>query len=335
MILLGTRDAGPAHYLAKIAEDNPQNFRFIGSRISKPVFKMYGLEEFSGVMSGMSGFEIIMTGTCLDSGLDKDLVIIGKANGVTTVSVVDHWTFIKERFTDEKNHAVIPYHVIVNDDYAMSLAISAGIPSEKVLALGNPVLEFPVFKNNDAIAKAPAGKVIDSIENGMLLLFISEQLAQDYRAHLYQDEGYDEYRVLEDICSILEPEDRVWIKLHPQEDAAKYNNFLSGQVLIADSSIPTGSLLETADWIIGMRSMLLLEASNMRCDILSYRPGTNSTFIGNKLGVTLAIEDKNMLKKVLRGKIKVKNSSIMALFKGSTTRIRAFLDHMASCEVSE
>ena len=89
-------------------------------------------------------------------------------------------------------------------------------------------------------------------------------------------------------------------------------------------SFPLGEMLTIADKIVGMGSMLLLEASLHRNDVISFRPNANKQFIGKTLGVLTEINREKELISALRFGVKANNSSAMN-FKGSKKRITNFL----------
>lgn len=325
MILFGARDAGPAKYLSLLAQNMPCEMRFIGSATSTPVFQSYSIERFSGDVGKANDIRLIVTGTCLGDGLDKELVVTGKSRGIPTIAIVDHWTFMEQRFIDSAGCKVVPDEIIVNDEFARGRAIKAGLAKKHIHALGNPVLESGEIKECRSKDNSDWDDPPHKIAGGKTILFVSEQLSLDYENNLYNSEGYDEFEVLEDICSVLTPKDSLEIKLHPQESRNKYDAYLSDRVSIVDSSVTLLTLLLKPDFVIGMRSMLLLEASNIRHDIISYRPRSRDSFIGNQLRVTFPVENRESLERALNGDTVIENRKVKDLFLGSIRQIQDFI----------
>ena len=54
-----------------------------------------------------------------------------------------------------------------------------------------------------------------------------------------------------------------------------------------------------------MDSMLLLELSMHKNNVISYRPNAKKKFIGDELGVTFNINDLKILKKFLKNNFKI------------------------------
>jgi hypothetical protein len=330
MILLVAAEAGSAEYLSLVARDYPSRFRFLASEVSRPIFERNGLEEGAFATRQLENISLVLSGASLGHNLDKELHRLAAAAGITSIAIVDHWTFLKERFVDSTGSLVLPDFIILNDDYARTLAEASGLPVNRIRVLGNPVLEM---SGSRLLGDSPGTSITAADANGYAgtgktILFISEQLARDYANGLYANEGYDEYRVLEDLIAICEPGDCVLIKLHPQEDKTKYDRYLSDStpvVKLADANFKNRQLIAKADIVVGMRSMLLLEASNIRQDVISYRPNAVNTFIGNKLEVTFAVETKEQLAEILHGEIHVRNKRVEDLFSGSREKISNFV----------
>ena len=76
------------------------------------------------------------------------------------------------------------------------------------------------------------------------------------------------------------------------------------------------------DYIIGMKSILLLELSLFRNDIISFRPKKDLSFIGEKLKVVKLIRN---VKKLFYPLIKNDNRFFKTYFDGSSKKINLFL----------
>ena len=124
-----------------------------------------------------------------------------------------------------------------------------------------------------------------------IIFFISEELKNHFNLRNNKDLGYDEFVVIEHIKSSVRSEDHIVIKLHPEERKRKFNRITNDNISII-SDCPINDILSLADVVIGMNSMLLLELSMHRNDIISYRPNTKKKFIGEELGVTLILKIK-------------------------------------------
>ena len=159
-----------------------------------------------------------------------------------------------------------------------------------------------------------------------VITFISEEYKKDFPPGSPFYQGFDEFKVIDDILSSFDERYHILIKLHPAEDMDKYNKYQKNPAISFVARTDMDSLIVNSDFLIGMGSMLLLEAAVLRRDVVSYRPDQKKTFIGNKLGVTRLVQKKEELKKILRGEERVENASLKHVFDGSTERIINFIN---------
>jgi len=329
VVIFGAKDAGPAAYLARVIGHFPGRYRCIGSGSSLPVFNSFKIRCAPGSMSGMDQVGLIMTGTCLGKGLDKELQELGRVGGIPTIAIVDHWTWMRERFeVDGTLH--LPDIIFVNDDTARKYAIEAGIPGNKIAAIGNPVLEENPFpeKPSPSVRAGHAG----NSRKEKHVVFVSEELSSAFPEGSEQYLGFSEYNVLYDILQALSVSDHLVIKLHPEESSDKYSSLVNRancRVSIF-RQCDTQALIMSADVVIGMGSMLLLEAARSRTDIVSYRPKETRPFIGNEIGVTHHARNADELFAIIHGRVTVKNQLLGDRFSGSLERILHFMENLLS-----
>ena len=129
MILFGTHDAGPAKYLAVVINEQKHGYGCLCSPIAKDVMDSNGVnnlvpveiaEHLSGIDAG--GIELIVTGTSWGGSLDRELIKFGIRNSKKVISVIEHWSWYRERFL-EGNELILPHFIIVNDEIAKREAI--------------------------------------------------------------------------------------------------------------------------------------------------------------------------------------------------------------------
>lgn len=316
MILLGTHDAGPAKYLCEIASALQETTLCAGSAVSLPVFESYGLSATDGFYGSNEKLDLIVTGTCLGEGLDKQLVRLGKEQGVPVVSVIEHWSWYRKRFETDEG-LLLPDWILLNDSFAKESAIQDGLPEEKLVIAGNPVLEKMLTEPAEVLPRAE-WLHMHNLPDRDYIVFVSEELRSDFPQGTPSYPGYDEYSVLEDLIACAGGKD-VLIKLHPAERADKYSAYLSGTVhCIAKTSV--SSMAVHAFAVVGMASMLLLELAFIRKDIISHRPGAVHSFIGEGLGATTPSRSREMLSGLLLGKDSPAGAFDTKRFIGSAAR---------------
>lgn len=329
------QDSGPANYIASFLENNNNlDYKIFASNISSKIFNNYNL--INTVIDAKTNdltevCNLVITGTCLGHGIDKYGIQFAKMNKIPSVSIVEHWTNYRERF-EINNVIFLPDYILLNDYIAKKQAISAGIPEEKIIVVGNPVLEKKYHQTKNLQINSKKFRVALNIsEEDKIVLFISENFKSDYLKDSTLYLGFDEYDALGAVNSCLDYNCHLIIKLHPSDNINKYNEFLEKNKKVKTtilSNISQDELIPNVDIIVGMGSMYLLEAAIYRNDVISYWKSTNKSFIGNQLKVTHRIQSKEELKAILINQITVKNKNFGELFIGSLQRISNFIKNI-------
>jgi hypothetical protein len=327
MILFAVNDAGPAKYLAHIAKSlKNEKYLCLASAISVKVFASMDINCLDSIDDlDFDSIDIILTGTCLGDGLDKELVRIGKNKNITTISIIEHWSLYKKRF-DLNGEYFYPDMIFVNDNQAKFEAESDGLPREKLHVVGNPVLENMKRYNYSNADHLIWRKNLRINAKGSIITFISEDLKDDFDEDSPEFQGFNEFEVMNDILGVISYQDTFIIKLHPAENQKKYDFILKNNpniIVIKDTNI--NKLIQFSNVIIGMGSMLLLEASLLTNSVYSYRPNEKIEFIGNKNGMVKKIYNSADLKKKLSVIEKQNFTVINNIFSGSTKFIKSLI----------
>jgi len=269
---------------------------------------------------------LCLTGTCLGSGPDKIAIMKARNLGIPCVSVVDHWSWYRKRFETGVD-LLLPDVVILNDDIAVNEAVADGLPVERLVALGNPVLEEMSnralkWQRDPISARNKLGLSL----NNKLIIFVSESLAKDFPSHSTDYMGYDEFSVCQEIVRILKRNEELIIKLHPSEKDEKYD-YLKRDRVSTLRHATAEELASLADVVIGMGSMLLLEMAMLREDIISFRPGSKNPFVGETMGATLKANSIAEVRSMIDIRRHV-DSMYKKKFIGSRNRIKSFLSNL-------
>jgi len=266
-------------------------------------------------------FDMAVVSAGWKSVLDKDLSIIFKQKGILVVNIIESW-YVDRVFYNNKT--LIADYLLVNDESAKQKCIDHGVIENKIHVLGNPVLETR-WDNINSKNLNIKYKETTSFVDGKVILFISEDYSRAFPKGSENYQGFDEYYVVQDILKELNPNDKLYIKLHPMEDSTKY--LYENILLVEQDELDCFAL--NADAVIGMGSILLLEIALKRNDVISYRPNDNYSFFGNNIGATTLIKSKNDLSDFLNGKIILDKENYENKFYGSTKRIVNFLMEIA------
>ena len=110
-----------------------------------------------------------------------------------------------------------------------------------------------------------------------VIAFCTEYIAKRNEKEKY---GYDEISVLNDIACYIEKRNnynfKLFIKLHPNDSASLYEDFLKRingkidyELIISD---PEYKILQISDVVVGMTSAILTESSILGLNVVSYQP---------------------------------------------------------------
>ena len=297
LLLVTACDAGTANYLAPVLPRVALPWRAFVHREAAEIFAAQGLPctvvERRGwdgldamgqaVVAGES-YSALLAGTSWGPTLDKAVVRAARRTGLRSAGIVEHWSLYRERFSRVEDGVMtapdefLTDAIWVNDETARREAVAAGLPAGRIRAIGQPHLE----RQRERLAQHAAA------QRGNAVVFVSEQLKRDFVANSPLDPGFDEFTALDGVIAALPPGAELVVKLHPQETADKYA-FLAERGVKAKivGNADAGALVASAGRVVGMMSMLLLEAALVRVDVISFMPGGRpADFIGNRIGAT-------------------------------------------------
>ena len=271
-------------------------------------------------------YSYIISGTSWGATVDKAITLAAKKK-IPTIAIVEHWNLYRERFSEieqgniKKLDVFLPDEIWVVDKSARDQAQESGLPSELLVPVGHPFLEYKYIQLCAHGVSTPNKKIV----------FISENIREHFIEGSDLGRSYDEYSALEWLLDTVDfSKYELLIKLHPQEDANKYEQYLKGKKAVSVRSVKntdTVSLICDSHKIVGMSSMFLLEASLVRSDVLSIMPGSSSQdFIGNSVGATQFVETKTVLAKRLKDPpVGVGQSEFGKRFLGSTKNVLSLI----------
>lgn len=328
MLLFGCADCGPAKYISLIARNFPNSLVYC-SDLNKHLFNNINIKQIKD-LSILNNIELVITGTSLgthENSIDKQLIIWAKKSNIKCISIIEHWYWYIKRFEDD-GEINLPDYVIVNDKLAEKQAIKEGIPKDIIKSLGNPYLESLSKKKekfsllNKDLIRNKYGVPIDK----KTICFISESLS-NLNEKNKEFIGYDEFRILDDLIkNYLTNNEFLIIKLHPEEKKDKYKKYEKDNIICIDDC-DLSELIIISDHVVGMHSMLLLELSIFRSDIISIRPSSNMKFIGQELEIVVSVSNVDELKYVINSKKKSKNN-FDKFFYDSEKRIVRFIKEL-------
>jgi hypothetical protein len=211
---------------------------------------------------------------------EKPMILASRVVGVPSLVVLDFWSNYRPRFSDASGDLTyLPDRIAVMDERARSEMVAEGFSADRLLVVGTPVFDTlqetrAAFTPSDRRARrAQLGAAADD----RVVLFVSQPLAEVYGDSL----GYTEHIVLPALTRALDAlaerhDLRIVLSVrpHPREEPSALALPATRRVRLARAEGASGRAWAlTADLVVGMNSMLLLEACYLGCIVLSFQPG--------------------------------------------------------------
>lgn len=247
------------------------NSSYFSDKYSSLVKK--GVPDFKSL-----GIDCVFTGTSHpESSNHFEVDCIKKAinENIYTISFIDHWVNFKLRF-DGLNKSEYPNEIWVVDETAKELAISEGLPKEKVFIKTNPYYYYlknywqPQYKDKEYFEKLQIpGK-------GFHILFAPDPFSV---RNGKETAGFDEVDALNDLIAIISQfnnEIKLIVKCHPlqpTDDLMKVIKKTNCNNCFLTKDADALELMHASDVVIGFYSNLLLEAEVLGKKVIRYFPG--------------------------------------------------------------
>ena len=204
--------------------------------------------------------EVLVTGTGF-ADTERQWWRRARERGVPSLAVIDAWNNLELRFRLD-GQPCWPDAVAVPDaDVAARLGALAP-PEVAIAVIGQPHLEAVTARLKAARAAAPGN-------DRPTLAWVSEPVAEDYpnRAR-----GFEQYEVFQALAAHLPEGIRLLVCPHPREDRARWAA-LAAEAGAELADRPTPALLPQMDGVIGMLTMVLIEAALAGIPALALQPG--------------------------------------------------------------
>jgi len=264
------------------------------------------------------GADAYIFGTSAGETIEK-AIFLSVQGRMPTVAVLDYWSNYAVRFSRrDRDFAYLPDRICVMDDIARDEMIAEGFDPARIVVTGNP--HFDHF----------ADAITSDREDAKRLLFISQPLSVMAREPGYAAYPFDEFTALADVvaaCKIVLPEYRLAIRSHPKERAGKYKRVLDDRVALAKEAT-LEQALSRSGLIVGMNSVVLLQAVAAGKPVLSYEPGLKGPdpLVSNRLGVTRSVHSSaelaDALERYASGTLPVPERSMRDVWPpGATERV--------------
>ncbi|MGD0088589.1 MAG: hypothetical protein ABSE73_01590 [Planctomycetota bacterium] len=295
--------------------------------------------------------DLLLTGTSTNElNLEKTFIAAAKTTGVPSLAVLDFWSNYHSRFGDSDGRLSFqPERIAVPDEHARDEMIAEGFDASKLRITGQPAF--------DELAACLAGFTLERHaqirksweiqESELVVVFASQSLESFYgnQPGVTGYPGYTEHSVLQALIPALEQiaassgrKIRLVIRPHPLENPAPLARHGSNIVRVRVDGGYTGrEAVLAADLVVGMSTVLLLEAALLKCVVVSLQPGLlgKDMLPSNSRGLTTSVyrhEDirptvqRLLLDESARAEVTRRTSSITQ--SGSTKRVLGLLEEL-------
>jgi hypothetical protein len=229
---------------------------------------------------------IVVAGTSFNSiELEKKFIHAARLNGIPCLAILDFWFNYSTRFSDMAGDLkYLPNKIAIMDDVAQEEMIAEGFDPASLVITGQPAFDtFAAYKSRFTREKCTGIRNRFPVrEDELFIVFVSQPLSELYG----EDEsgprymGFTEKIVVKQVIEALELlaeecNKRIFllIRPHPREATDKYENVRGKSIRICVSKEEDPrDVVMASDLVIGMNTILLVEACYLGCMVVSVQP---------------------------------------------------------------
>jgi hypothetical protein len=228
---------------------------------------------------------LVLTGTSMNAQMvESEVIGAARRHAVPSVAVLDSWLNYRQRFETRAGLAV-PDRIAVMDERSRDEMVASGFDPASLVVTGQPALDALVETSAAFTAerRAAVRRAWGVERDERVVLFVSQPLRALYGSdsgatgHF----GFDEVGVLTQLIENLEglaQRDGARIALvlrrHPREARDAFTGRSSAAIRLIVSDEPgSRDAAMSADLVVGMNSILLLEACYLGAIVVSLQPG--------------------------------------------------------------
>lgn len=275
--------------------------------------------------------DFIITGTSGDDFTERFIWKASEILNIPSFAILDQWINYGLRFSNymiedisrydlERKHSYLPSKILVMDEYAKQEIINEGISEKYIYVSGQPHFDTLTNKVNgirgEKVQEFRRNNEIN--EQDILITFVSEPISKTYNETDFSEHywGYSERTIFKEFLKILkkvtlefEHAIKIIIKLHPKENEDNYDDYKSDVCLKnfnidikIDKESDSIFLAKSSDLVVGMSSMLLIEAAIIKKPVISVQMGLKreNPFILDRMNKIKSILNEKQLDDFLR-----------------------------------
>ncbi|MBN3926052.1 hypothetical protein [Nostoc sp. NMS4] len=241
-------------------------------------------QEHQTIFVPLTG-DILLTGTSQYDEFERDAIFWARQKCIPSIAVIDYWANYRQRFQPLNNptEPIFPDVITALDKVCAAGMLTDGIPEKRIRVVGQPYFAWLIArqKSRKGILKLP--------EN---ILFASQPNANEVEI----------LRILIKVLTDYEPLKKFLIRFHPRQGKCRASLDLlaeSGLPFAIDESADTLATLHQQDIMLGITSIILIEAALMGIPAGSLVIGVDDTLITNQRRITIPLNSSEKLREFL------------------------------------
>ena len=268
----------------------------------------------STLTAALSGAGLLLTATSVNGiDLERRAMALAKTLAVPTLALLDFWSNYSLRFARENGTLMLPDAIAVMDARAVSEMSAEGFPVDRIRITGQPAFDDLSSRRAgfDHTRRQELRSTFGLDAEDRLVLYVSQPLAElhgsadNAKLHL----GFNEDEVLalcqdrlEHLAQRHSHRIVLAIRPHPREAHDKFLAYQAGSFRAVIWECPDRiDATLAADLVLGMNSVLLLEAVFLGLCVVSIQPGLRiaDPLPCNRDGRSLAIYETGLIEDAL------------------------------------
>ncbi|MEH2349523.1 MAG: hypothetical protein V7K55_16325 [Nostoc sp.] len=230
--------------------------------------------------------DILLTGTSQYDEFESDAIFWARQEHIPSIAVIDYWANYRQRFQAINNpnaEPTFPDIITAIDEVCKTGMLADGIPEKRIRVVGQPYFAWLIARQKSRKS------IVKPIEN---ILFASQPNANEIEI----------LRILIKVLSDYKPLKKLLIRFHPRQDKCRASLDLlaqSGLPFAIDESVDILATLCNQDIMLGITSIILIEAASMGILAGSLAIGIDDTLITNQRGITIPLNSLEKLREFL------------------------------------
>jgi len=231
------------------------------AKITLSEYLAHSIEELTSTCS------VIIVGTGWQTDIEYKAINIARDKSIVVITVLDHWTNFRQRFSRNKTE-VLPNYLWVVDEYAKAIA-AADIAEIPLSVMPNDYLDSQVELVNSYETQLSGNKKI---------LFLMEPIRDQWGQLSVEGEIQSFNYFIENIKLLsIQGFIEIIIRPHPSDNLGKYSHLLmTNDALSVGISFDTdlAEQLAWADFVIGCQTYAMVIALSVNKTVISAIPAS-------------------------------------------------------------